>query len=56
MNDDDLDDEVGFWLRLIEWWETSKNEPAPPRMHQALELAKLKAGHIWASSEFTACH
>ena len=56
MNDDDLEDEVGFWLHMIDWWETNKNESAPTRMYQALELAKLKAGHMRAISEFTKCH
>jgi len=53
---DDLDDETGFWLYLIEWWETSKNEPAPPRMYQALQLAKLKAAYMQAGLELTTCH
>jgi hypothetical protein len=53
---DDLDDETGFWLYLIEWWETSKNEPAPPRMYQALELAKSKAGHVQSSYELAIRH
>ena len=56
MNDNDLDDEVRFWLHLIEWWETNKNESAPPRMYQALELAKLKAGHMQTSYDFTTRH
>ena len=43
MNSDDLEDEVKFWLYMIEWWETYKSEPVPKRMHDALALAKAKA-------------
>lgn len=42
MTDDDFHDEVGFWLHMIEWWETNNYEPAPKRMHEALKLAKSK--------------
>jgi hypothetical protein len=43
VNSDDLEDEVKFWLYMIEWWETYKSEPVPKRMHDALALAKAKA-------------
>jgi hypothetical protein len=42
VNSDDLEDEVKFWLYMIEWWETYKSEPVPKRMHEALALAKAK--------------
>lgn len=56
MKDENLEDEVRFWRHLIEWWETSKSEPAPPRMYQALELAKSKAGHVQSSYELAIRH
>jgi hypothetical protein len=43
VNSDDLEDEVKFWLYMIEWWETYKSEPVPKRMHDALAMAKAKA-------------
>jgi len=43
VNSDDLDDEVKFWLHMIEWWETYKSGPVPQRMHDAMGLAKAKA-------------
>jgi hypothetical protein len=43
VNSDDLEDEVKFWLYMIEWWETCKSKPVPKRMHDALALAKAKA-------------
>jgi hypothetical protein len=43
VSSDDLDDEVKFWLHMIEWWETNRSEPVPQRMHDAMDLAKAKA-------------
>ena len=37
-----MNEEIYFWQRLIEWWETHHNEPAPMRMLEALRLARSK--------------
>ena len=36
-------DEVDFWMHMIEWWETNHNEPATKHMRDALALAKSRA-------------
>ena len=56
MDDDDLEDEVSFWLHMIEWWESNKNESAPPRMHQALALARFKAEHVHNTQDLVLYH
>ena len=50
LSDLDPNDEVGFWLDMIQRWRLEKYDPVPHRMYQALELAvtrtyatKLKA-------------
>jgi hypothetical protein len=40
MSDEDINDEVLFWQKLIEWWKTNKDDPVPERMYSALRLAK----------------
>ena len=39
---DGLNDEVIFWMHMIEDWEVNNDGPVPERMHEALELAKFK--------------
>lgn len=40
MSDEDINDAVLFWQRLIEWWETNNDEPVPERMSLALSFAR----------------
>ena len=51
MSDEDINDEVLFWERLIEWWKANKDSPVPERMYLALMLAgtvtdDAKEGHV----------
>lgn len=39
MSDEDINDEVLFWQKLIEWWKTNQDSPVPERMYLALRLA-----------------
>jgi hypothetical protein len=39
MSDEEINDEVLFWQKLIEWWKTNKDDPVPERMYVALRLA-----------------
>jgi hypothetical protein len=40
MSDEDINDEVLFWQKLIEWWRTNQDSPVPERMYLALILAR----------------
>lgn len=41
MSDEDINNQVLFWQRLIEWWETNNDDPVPERMNLALRFAKV---------------
>lgn len=40
MSDEDINNQVRFWQRLIEWWETNNDDPVPERMALALRFAR----------------
>ena len=39
---DSLNDEVIFWMHMIEDWGNNRTEPVPERMYEAMELARSK--------------
>ena len=40
MSHEEINNEVLFWQRLIQWWQVNHDEPVPHRMYLALELAE----------------
>ncbi len=52
MSDEDINDEVLFWKKLIEWWKTNQDSPVPERMYLALRLAGTVSGE--AKEEYAA--
>ena len=40
MSDEDINNQVLFWQRLIEWWETNNDDPVPERMNLAFSFAR----------------
>jgi hypothetical protein len=46
MSDEDINDEVLFWQKLIEWWKLNKDSPVPERMYLALRIAEAGSDEI----------
>ena len=42
MHHEDDQDEVSFWQEMIQQWETTREEPVPVRMREALAFAKRR--------------
>lgn len=40
MSDEDINNQVLFWQRMIEWWEANNDDPVPQRMNLALRFAR----------------